>query len=310
MPPTPRTSSDADTIDVIVRLWCVSRPERPWAADAVATAATASAAATVAHAAALGIGRRPTTRSASSSGLDAGQLDPVAHSAWSAEAPASVAAAVDPAPSGRISVRERMDILHTLAYGFVEMRATRHANTKVGQDDWTRAALDVIAAEGVGGVKVESLANRLGITKGSFYWHFTDRQDLVEGALELWYRIATTEVIERLDRIDDPEQRLRALFAESFGDVVNGPIDALLVGQVDDPVVGPTVVRATAVRLEFLSRTYRDFGLARERAAARARLAYAAYLGMSHLRRIPGGAPSTAREDTALDRQLELLLTK
>ena len=51
------------------------------------------------------------------------------------------------------------------------------SNTKVGKDDWTRAALEVIAAEGVGGVKVEPLANRLGITKGSFYWHFTDRQD-------------------------------------------------------------------------------------------------------------------------------------
>ncbi len=222
----------------------------------------------------------------------------------------SVAAAVDPAPSLKISLRERMDMIRTIAYGFVGATATRHANTKVGKDDWTRAALEVIAVEGVGGVKVESLADRLGITKGSFYWHVADRRDLIEGALELWYRLATTEVIERLDRIEDPEQRLRALFAESFGDVVNGPIDALLVGQADDPLVGPTVVRATAERLEFLTRTYCDLGLPRARAAARARLAYAAYLGISHLRRIPGGAPSTAREESALDRQLEILLTK
>jgi AcrR family transcriptional regulator len=188
--------------------------------------------------------------------------------------------------------------------------SARHANTKVGKDDWTRAALEVIAAEGVGGAKVEALATRLGITKGSFYWHFTDRQDLIAGALELWYRLATAEVIERLDRIDDPVRRLRALFAESFGDVVNGPIDALLIGRVDDPVVGPMVTRVTAERLEFLTRTYRSLGLPRERAAARARLAYAAYLGMSHLRRIPGGAPSTAREESALDRQLEILLAE
>ncbi len=192
----------------------------------------------------------------------------------------------------------------------METRATRHANTKVGKDDWTRAALEVIAVEGVVGVKVESLADRLGITKGSFYWHFANRHDLIEGALELWYRLATAEVIERLDRIDDPERRLRALFAESFGDVVDGPIDALLVGQADDPLVGPTVIRVTAERLEFLTRTYRDLGLPRERAAARARLAYAAYLGIGHLRRIPGGAPSTAREEKALDHQLEILLTK
>ena len=203
-----------------------------------------------------------------------------------------------------------MDIIHTLSYVFVDKRATRHANTKVGKAEWTRAALEVIAVEGVGGVKVEALANRLGITKGSFYWHFDDRRDLIEGALQLWYQLATADVIERLGRIDDPEQRLRALFAESFGDVVNGPVDAQLVGQADDPLVGPTVVRATATRLEFLAKTYRDLGLPRQQAAARARLVYAAYLGISDLRRIPGGAPSTASEERAFDRQLEILLPK
>jgi AcrR family transcriptional regulator len=203
-----------------------------------------------------------------------------------------------------------MDMFRTIPYGVVDAPAARHANTKVGKDDWTRAALEVIAVEGVGGVKVEALANRLGITKGSFYWHFGDREDLIEGALELWYRLATADVIERLGRIDDPERRLRALFVESFGDVVNGPIDALLVGQADDPLVGPTVIRATTERLEFLTRTYRELGLSRERAVARARLAYAAYLGISQLRRIPGAAPSTPREESALDRQLEFLLAR
>lgn len=186
----------------------------------------------------------------------------------------------------------------------------RHGNTKVGKDDWTRAALEVIASAGVDGLKVESLAHRLGITKGSFYWHFTDRHDLIRAALELWYRLATTEVIERLDGIEDPHERLRAIFDESFGDVVNGPIDALLVGQAEDPQVGPTVVRVTAQRLEFLARAYRDLGLSPEAASARARLTYAAYLGLSHLRRIPGGGPSTSREDTAFDRQLEILMRK
>lgn len=202
-----------------------------------------------------------------------------------------------------------MDMISTLPYGAMGAVATRHANTKVGKDDWTMAALEAIAVHGVDGVKVEALANVLGITKGSFYWHFDDRQELIEDALELWYRLATAEVITRLDRIEDPEQRLRALFTESFGDIVNGPIDAMLVSQVDDPVVGPTVVRATAERLEFLARTYRELGLPRGRAMARARFAYGAYLGISQLRRIPSGAPTTPREAAALDRQLEILLT-
>ena len=187
--------------------------------------------------------------------------------------------------------------------------STLHANTRVGRDDWTRAALEVIAAEGVAGVKVEALARRLGITKGSFYWHFQDRAELIGAALELWHRLGTAEVIERLDRIEDPAQRLRALFAESFGDVVNGPIDALLLGRVDDPLVGPTVERCTSERLLFLTRTYRALGVPPRRAAARARLAYAAYIGSSHLLRVPGGAAATSREASAFERELELLLS-
>jgi len=190
-----------------------------------------------------------------------------------------------------------------------QVSAALHANTRVGKDDWTRQALDVIAEKGVAGVKVESLARQLGITKGSFYWHFRDRSNLIEAALELWYRLGTAEVIERLDRIEDPEQRLRALFTESFGDFVGGPIDALLLGQVDDPTVGPMVVRCTSERLEFLTRTYRTLGLSPQRAAARSRLVYAAYIGTGQLRRLPGGAPRTPREELAFSRELEFLLS-
>lgn len=183
-----------------------------------------------------------------------------------------------------------------------------HANTRVAKDEWTRAALEVIAAEGIAGVKVEALARGLGITKGSFYWHFRDRMALIEAALELWYRLATSEVIERLDRIEDPEQRLRALFGESFGDLVGGPIDAQLLGQVDDPLVGPMVRRCTAERLDFLTRTYHALGVPPPQAGARARLVYAAYIGNGYLQRVPGGGATTAGDQSAFEHELELLL--
>ena len=178
----------------------------------------------------------------------------------------------------------------------------------MGKEAWARAAIEMLATEGVGGVNVEALARRLGITKGSFYWHFRDRQDLIESALELWYRLATVDVIERLDRIEDPEQRLRALFAESFGDVVDGPIDTLLLARAGDPTVGPTVARCTSDRLAFLTRTYRALGLPRQQAAARAQLVYATYVGRNHLLRVPNGIGTTSRELSAFEHQLELLL--
>lgn len=51
---------------------------------------------------------------------------------------------------------------------------------------WVDAALEVLADEGAEGVRVESLAKRLAVTKGSFYWHFKDRSDLLAALLTEW----------------------------------------------------------------------------------------------------------------------------
>src|SRR4051794_41764716 len=55
-------------------------------------------------------------------------------------------------------------------------------------EDWTQAALDALARGGVAAVAVEPIAKSLGATKGSFYWHFADRNALLESALDLWER--------------------------------------------------------------------------------------------------------------------------
>ncbi|WP_415036854.1 TetR/AcrR family transcriptional regulator [Azonexus sp.] len=54
------------------------------------------------------------------------------------------------------------------------------------RDDWVRAALNLLAEEGIAGVRIELLAKRCGVTKGSFYWHFKDRQALLAATLETW----------------------------------------------------------------------------------------------------------------------------
>ena len=57
---------------------------------------------------------------------------------------------------------------------------------QLDRSTWIQAAFDTLADEGVGGIRVEILARRLHVTKGSFYWHFKDRQDLLDGILETW----------------------------------------------------------------------------------------------------------------------------
>ncbi|HEX7111773.1 MAG TPA: helix-turn-helix domain-containing protein, partial [Mizugakiibacter sp.] len=56
--------------------------------------------------------------------------------------------------------------------------ATKQERSRLSADDWELGALDLIAEQGVNALAVEALARRLGVTKGSFYWHFRTREAL------------------------------------------------------------------------------------------------------------------------------------
>ena len=91
-----------------------------------------------------------------------------------------------------------------------EPRGTR--NSRLSADDWAQAALDLVAEQGVSAVAVEPLARRLGVTKGSFYWHFPSRDALLQAALERWEANEQESVFGSLEAVPDPAERLRALF--------------------------------------------------------------------------------------------------
>src|SRR5258706_13627413 len=83
---------------------------------------------------------------------------------------------------------------------------------RLSADDWAQAALDVLGEQGLSAVGVEPLARRLGVTKGSFYWHFPSREALLTAALEHWESVEQETVFGKLEAIPDPRERLRALF--------------------------------------------------------------------------------------------------
>src|SRR5687767_10471799 len=83
---------------------------------------------------------------------------------------------------------------------------------RLSAEDWAQAALDLVAEQGVAAVAVEPLARRLGVTKGSFYWHFPSRDALLQAALERWEAIEQESVFGSLEKVPDPRERLRALF--------------------------------------------------------------------------------------------------
>ncbi|HVU82101.1 MAG TPA: helix-turn-helix domain-containing protein, partial [Rhodanobacteraceae bacterium] len=87
------------------------------------------------------------------------------------------------------------------------------AHPRLSAADWERGALEMIAQEGVDALAVEALARRLGVTKGSFYWHFKNREALLQAALNRWEAGDDTELQHHIGTSGAaPRERLGALF--------------------------------------------------------------------------------------------------
>jgi AcrR family transcriptional regulator len=154
---------------------------------------------------------------------------------------------------------------------------------RLSADSWADAALDLIAEQGVAGLAVESLARRLGVTKGSFYWHFQTRDALLEAALKRWETRDIEGLIREADRIADPRERLVDLFRRTSREMRTHVIYSALLKALDHPAVQPVMKRLSQRRIQYLALAYRGLGLGRRDALNRARLAYAAYVGFLQL---------------------------
>ena len=164
-----------------------------------------------------------------------------------------------------------------------EQAPGRGRNQRLSADDWAQAALDMIAEQGVGAVAVEPLARRLGVTKGSFYWHFPSRDALLQAALERWELFEQQDVFGSLEDVPDPRQRLRALFLVVAHEVQPHIIYSELLKALDHPMVRPVIDRISRRRLDYLVKAFQQAGLEGVAAQHRARLAYAAYVGFLQL---------------------------
>jgi AcrR family transcriptional regulator len=86
--------------------------------------------------------------------------------------------------------------------------------TRTPRNRWIEEGLSVLASGGPDAVRIEPLAQALGVSKGGFYWHFKDRQSLLEEMLDAWERTGVDEVIEAVEAENgDARSRLRRLFA-------------------------------------------------------------------------------------------------
>jgi AcrR family transcriptional regulator len=88
---------------------------------------------------------------------------------------------------------------------------------RLTRDNWLDEAFQAVVAGGFENVKVLALAEKLKVTRGSFYWHFTDHADLI-GSLLMRWKLAQLELDEKLKshRSDDPIQDLEFVVDAAF----------------------------------------------------------------------------------------------
>ncbi len=155
---------------------------------------------------------------------------------------------------------------------------------KLSVADWERAALELIAEEGVNAVAVESLARRMGITKGSFYWHFPNRQALIEQSLLRWQEHDERNLQILWKNIDDPRERLILFFRRSSQvNQLTHDVYAALCFAADHPLVEPVLAAVAKRRLAYLTQAFIELGMSSAEATSRAMLTYAAYVGYLQL---------------------------
>jgi AcrR family transcriptional regulator len=156
--------------------------------------------------------------------------------------------------------------------------------TRLNRQNWVDTALEAIADGGLAAVAVVPLAERLGATKGSFYWHFPSREALIEAALASWEQTTTSEVIAEINTISqEPGDQLRLLFKRVTELVARDRIELALLATADHPIVRPVLERVTRRRIDFAAELFQRLAFPRAEAKRRALLAYSAYLGHAQL---------------------------
>jgi len=178
--------------------------------------------------------------------------------------------------------------------------------TRLSRDKWLARALEILAREGQAKLRVDAICNALGVTKGSFYWHFKDRDDFLRSVVMFWSDRFTDLVTAQVNEISAPvRDRLRALMhAVSEGGFARYDV-SIRAWAAQDPKLIAGIVRAVDKRrLAFVRGLFAELGFDRCEAEMRAR-ACVAYLSYEE-----SVLTRSAKNDRSrlLDRFVELII--
>ena len=166
-----------------------------------------------------------------------------------------------------------------------EKSKPRVPRTQLDRKEWIEAAISVLAEQGMEGMRVEVLAKSFGVTKGSFYWHFKDRQDLFGAVLQVWKEGRIRDINKQTSSTPgkEREQLLHVIDVYSTNRNRKGISIELAVREWArrDPQAAAIVEEVDTHRLECTRKLFVTSGLSDAEAKSRSLLLYAYVFGQS-----------------------------
>ncbi len=160
---------------------------------------------------------------------------------------------------------------------------------KLSVDDWLKAAFRTLTRGGPSSIKAEVIARDLGVSKGSFYWHFKNVPSLKSNMLSHWSEEATQAIITELEQAStDPQDKLRILVSISTSNrstPYGGPmVEAAIRDWARyDSSVSSIVKQVDATRINYVEKLFQKCDLKKEQSKQAARILYSSLIGLETL---------------------------
>jgi AcrR family transcriptional regulator len=183
----------------------------------------------------------------------------------------------------------------------------RQTKKRVSKGEWLDTALDILTQEGIEGVRIEKLADRLGISKSGFYWHFRDRDDLYRQLLEAWEHEMTGVITENPEiNLGPAVKRLENIMKIISDYELNEAEASIFVWSQRDERVREVMDRDNKERLGFLRGLFEELGFEGDELDMRTQL-FAVYAAneYSFLHHLP-----KSKRNRLLKRRIRLLTQK
>ena len=151
---------------------------------------------------------------------------------------------------------------------------------QLSAQDWVNQGLKVLAKSGFTALKAEPLAKAMGVSRGSFYWHFADISAFHVEILKAWREIAAEQIIAGVEASAADENPLGVLLRRVFGERL-AIENAVRTWASVDPAARAAVQAIDRRRLSYIEGLMTKSGLSADTARARAQILYWAFLGFA-----------------------------